>query len=105
MSTVPLRKEPTKLRARLGETLRKLQASLERSRQQEEESLLQFVAWQAQWTTRRDMIAKRLTQIDGELSRLQEGPAAGSQFPPGPQLSVVAGTVPHQGEVLSMGPR
>lgn len=97
MATVAFRKDQPKLRARLGETLLKLQASLERSRQQEEDSLLQFIAWQSQWTTRRDLIARRLTQIDSELARLSD--TAESV----PHLSLVSGTVRQEG-VTSMGP-
>ena len=80
------------IRSRLGETLLRLQRTLERSRQSEQDTERQFHLWRSNWSTKKEQIAKRLALIDAELERLVPERACG-----GPHLSIIGDTVDMRG--------
>lgn len=71
-------------RSRVGESLRRLQQTIEQTRQTSHQADEQFAAWHAKWTDRSDQIAQRLEMIDAQLEQVAR------QNQPRPQLSLVA---------------
>lgn len=71
-------------KSRLGESLLRLQHSLEQTRSSERTAEDQFQNWQERWMERREQISRRLELIDRQLEALVQS------YRHRPHLSVVA---------------
>ncbi len=71
-------------KSRLGESLLRLQHSLEQTRSSERTAEDQFQNWQERWMERREQISRRLELIDRQLEALVQS------YQHRPHLSVVA---------------
>ena len=72
-----------KHKSRLGESLLRLQHSLDQTRSSERTADDQFQCWQERWSERREQISRRLELIDRQLEALVQS------YQRRPQLSVV----------------
>ena len=71
------------VRSRLGDSLVRLHHDCDKAKQQERQSDDLFQQWQAQWSSRREQIARRLEMIEGHLRTLNTTESTS------PQLAVI----------------
>ena len=84
--------------SRLGQSLLRLQQSMEQTRAEETRVESLFRSWQAKWSDQRDALSERLRSLESQLDRL----TAEAARAPAPRLTLVA-FPPDADDMLGMG--